>query len=101
MRSGTSVLRILGAAAEKFNDLAALPEQGKQHGFSLIHRYGALPESGRRHISAREGMITLLIWALRLVIWIVLLPFRFIRWIVRTVRRRRKIKKGEYIDEEI
>lgn len=46
-------------------------------------------------------MITLLIWALRLVIWIVLLPFRFIRWIVRTVRRRRKIKKGEYIDEEI
>lgn len=46
-------------------------------------------------------MITLLVWALRLVIRIVLLPFRFIRWIVRTVRRRRKIKKGEYIDEEI
>ena len=46
-------------------------------------------------------MITLLIWALRLVIRIVLLPFSFIRWIVRTVRRRRKIKKGEYIDEEI
>lgn len=46
-------------------------------------------------------MITLLIGALRLVIWIALLPFRFIRWIVRTVRHRQKIKKGDYIDEEI